>query len=73
MSDWAVKKAYKRLSDGWSGDAWCMGPGEAADLLIKEHQRAVRIVKRIAKKDHWCKEVCDAILAALERGRKEGR
>lgn len=43
---WAEKAVAKRLSDGWSGDAWVMGPGEAADMLRKEHARSVRLVKR---------------------------
>jgi len=47
--EWAEKEVTKRLSDGWSGDALVMGRNEAMDMLIKQHARAVRIVKRLQK------------------------
>ena len=46
---WAEREVSKRLSDGWSGDALCMGRAEATDMLTKAHARAVRIVKRHLK------------------------
>ena len=69
---WAEKVVAKRLSDGWSGDAWAMGPGEAADMLLKEHARSVRIMKAEMKRTELDQYYYDdkqkmAVLHALER------
>lgn len=78
---WAEKAVDKRLSDGWSGDAWVMGPGEAAYMLRKEHARVIRIVqteiKRVklsqykysAHEKAYILVSLDRVLAALQRGR----
>jgi hypothetical protein len=78
---WAEREVVKRLSDGWSGDAWAMGSGEAADMLLKEHARSVRIVKaemkRVKLDQHvftaqtkgYLIEMLNTVLAALQRGR----
>ena len=80
--EWAEKEVTKRLSDGWSGDALVMGRNEAMDMLIKQHARAVRVVKQAkALQLHGLRDTdtneflegyeaaCVDILAALSKGR----
>ena len=58
--EWAEKEVTKRLSDGWSGDALVMGRNEAMDMLIKQHARAVRIVKRYLNRSTRVYKAADA-------------
>ena len=80
--EWAEKEVTKRLSDGWSGDALVMGRNEAMDMLIKQHARAVRIMKRAKRLElHGLRDTdtneflegyeaaCVDILSALKKGR----
>ena len=48
--EWAEREVMKRLSGGWSGDAFAMGKNEAMDMLTNEHARAVRIVSQYMKR-----------------------
>ena len=79
---WAEQVVGKRLSDGWSGDAWAMGMGEATDMLHKEHARSVRICRqarmlkfhglRDTDTNEWLdgyEAACCDILTTLQRGR----
>lgn len=81
LHGWAEQQVIKRLTDGWSGDPWAMGPAEVTDMLRGEHARAVRIVRRAATearpewKGAWWngyRVACKDILEALQRGRTGG-
>ena len=80
--EWAEREVMKRLSDGWSGDAFAMGKNEAMDMLTKAHARAVQVVKA---RDKWLlgggydnmspdfqagyHQACHHILADMQKGR----
>lgn len=72
---WAAKKVEKYECGGCHGKVHA---DAVTDLLVKEHARSVRIVKRM-QKGYASKNfnlmhsekiaVCELILAALQRGR----
>lgn len=73
--DWASKKVEKKCFRVAVNGPPVMFSKEATRLLSQEHQRAVRIVKRI-KREYWTSDNDSAaenaladVLAALERGR----
>lgn len=55
----------KRLTDGWSGDAWAMGRSEAIDLLRREHQATVRAVKKLPR---WMLTVPEGEMVSRQNG-----